>query len=481
MKQILLFALFAASGQLFSQGLYWSFPQTVSTGTQTGKVRPRIVINRAGNPVISWSNESTGKIYARVLADPSLPLGPVQVTPGIAQAYVADWTSHEMAAFGDTIYIVFKLKPETTGGSYIVRSTDGGLTFSDTARIDPPGTNVSWLPSVTTDNTGNPVITYMDYDSGWVNPRYVLTSSSNGGLTFSTPVNATGGNAPGEVCDCCPATVMASDSNRFVIFRNNESNIRTIWTVKSTDNGATFTLGAETDFTNSYSNTCQATGPASIIQNDSLITVWKSTVSGVTRVFMSSSSVSTLQTGTHDTLSKNIPAGVIQNYPRISGNDTIMGVSWQEYLSGNTDILFSWSATGPSGLISRDTVNDYKTGTQMNPDVKFSNGKFHFVWQDNAQGAVIYREARFAPFSVIKENNTRPGIKVFPNPAAGMAKVAAPFDGGDYLLFDIYGRKISSGKFKGNLFSVPSAGRGTYFLKVTNGRESGVTKVTFAD
>lgn len=480
MKKIFLFILLAASGQLFGQGLYWSFPQTVSTSSETGNVRPRIVLNRAGNPVISWSNKSTGKIYARVLSDPSLPLGPVQVTPGTAKAYIADWTSHEMAAFGDTIYIVFKLNPIETGGSYIVRSTDGGLTFSDTVRIDPPSTKISWIPSVTTDNTGNPVVAYMESDSGEVNPRYVLTSSSDGGLIFSTPVNATGGNAPGEVCDCCPSTVIASGAERYIVFRNNQSNIRTIWATKSTDNGATFTQAAETDFTNSYSNTCQATGPASIIQNDSLVTVWKSTVSGVTRVFVSSSSVSTLQTGTHDTLSKNIPTGVIQNYPRTSGNDTIMGVTWQEYLSGNIDILFSWSANGPLGLISRDTVNDYKTGTQMNPDVKFSNGKFHFVWQDNAQGAVIYRAAGFAPFTGIKESNMSLDIKVFPNPAAGMASVAAPFDGGDYLLLDIYGREVSSGKFKGNVFSI-SAGRGTYFLKVTNGKESGVTKVTFAD
>lgn len=469
---LLLFSIQFCLGQ---NTLTWS--NDIVIPTTGGNSRPRIALNREKKVIVAWGDMTAGKIYTSVQQNDSTFSAPVNIVPGSSEAYVQDWTSHEIVSFGDTIYIVFKMKPEASGGCYMVKSTDGGYSFSDTIRIDPKNNHISWLPTVTVDSLANPVVAYMDYDSGWVDPRYVLTSSFNGGLTFSSPVNATTGKSPGEVCDCCPAAVNAFGEKRFIAYRNNESNIRTIYITKSDDNGATFNQAAEVDLTNSYSTQCQATGPHTLMFGDSLITVWRGSATNIKRVHISSTSIDSLETGTYKMVSPSSNTSILQNYPRISAEDTTIALVWQETLSGNTEIILSWSNTGINGLTGRDTVNSYSIGHQINPDILIRDGQLYFTWQDNARKYLMFKKAELSSITGVSETSNNMQISIFPNPAKGVIKVSSPFSAGTYKVFDLLGKEIQHGFFEKREFSFTLSEHGYLLLKLIDEKQNSVSRL----
>ena len=113
------------------------------------------------------------------------------------------------------------------------RSFDGGLTFSDTIRVsDNSNTHKFAMPNLTVREDGNPVISYMECLRGWTHWKQMVKTSFNFGTTFSaaTDVSAL---APGEPCDCCQSTLVSSGNSVFLLFRNNDVNVRNSYIAKS--------------------------------------------------------------------------------------------------------------------------------------------------------------------------------------------------------------------------------------------------------
>ena len=418
MKKFLpVFLLF--SNLSFSQTIQWDDTITVSPSS-FGNKRPRISLINDSIPAISWGNFTTKEIYFSKMNDQGKFDVPIRISALGQTTYIQDWTSHEMAISGDSIYIVYKNDPLTTAGSYLVRSLNGGQTFSDTIRIDPPNGFISFLPTVDIKNDGNPVVAYMENNADWTDPRFVVLNSNDTGTSFTSPVNASKGISPAEVCDCCPATILAHDTMQFMLYRNNNSNVRTMWATVSSNSGSSFTQGVEVDQTGSVSASCQSTGPAAIVKGDSLWTVWRSTAGGKTRIYISSTSINDLQVGSHFRVS-DLGNSCVQNYPRIKGKSALTGVVWQEALYGNTDIIFSYTEGETTSLLQRrDTVNIYKMGIQMNPDIAIDkHNNFHIVWQDNATGTVVYRKGSISTVLGTNETMRDIGLNIFPNPNTG--------------------------------------------------------------
>ncbi|MBK8612856.1 MAG: hypothetical protein IPN85_05080 [Flavobacteriales bacterium] len=69
--------------------------------------------------------------------------------------------------------------------------------------------------------------------------------------------------------------------------------------------------------------------------------------------------------------------------PRIAGSGDTLGVVWQQIGNGQSEILFSWSVTGPCGPGRSDTVNVDLPGSQRTPDIAYANGSFHIVWGES--------------------------------------------------------------------------------------------------
>lgn len=83
----------------------------------------------------------------------------------------AGWMGPDIAAHGDTVYVVFKQSPEGSDSSHIfcARSFDGGQTFNTPVRVDNIADSLSRFPTVTTDDSGNPIIGFMKFNSSFWN------------------------------------------------------------------------------------------------------------------------------------------------------------------------------------------------------------------------------------------------------------------------------------------------------------------------
>ncbi len=108
--------------------------------------------------------------------------------------------------------------------------------------------------------------------------RYVVSRSTTYGTSFSADVLASG--TAGDVCDCCPASIVSSGSTAVMLFRNNVSMIRDMWAGVSTDGGLTFPGLMAVDTTNWMLMSCPSSGPDGFIIGDSLYTVFMSTSTG---------------------------------------------------------------------------------------------------------------------------------------------------------------------------------------------------------
>lgn len=361
----------------------------VADDSNYGKTRPRIVTDANGNPVVMWGHKATDKVYVARL-DGNAFTTPVSVVPGAEEAFVADWAGPDIASNGDDVFVTYHSQPEAEGFVFVVKSSDGGETFGDTVRAESAVVEQSRFPVIAVDPNGNPAVMFMRFTGNWVDPQYVVANSTNGGVSYLADVPASE-IAPGEVCDCCPAALLSEGQRQVVMFRNNDNNLRDLWVAISNDNGADFDTGDDMDPNDWVINSCPSTGPDGHINGDSLYTVWMSAGQGSSRIYLSSIHLPTATRGATWEVAPEQNTSANQNYPRIAGDGQLLGVVYQQTAGGNFDCYMTISTDGGAMFSQPFVLHEEVAGTQRNPDVTYSNGEFHVVFEDVSAGAVIYR------------------------------------------------------------------------------------------
>jgi hypothetical protein len=417
MKLILSVLMCLLSIISFGQSIInWEPEITVADGTMYGNIRPRIAITANDLPVVLFGKGPNGILYSTRMNGGVFGT-PVALLPSTVATYLEYWTGPDIAAKGDTVIAVFKAMPVDGGKIYSVRSVDGGITFSDTIRVDSHDQGVAWMPSMGIDENGNPTVTYMAHDAMGMNPSYNIVHSTDQGLTYQAEMDVTI-SIPNEACDCCPAEYVINGSQHALLFRNNNVNIRDVFAVYSDDDGATFPQNINIDQLNWSVTSCPSTGPHGIFNNDKLLTVYASRADGKYRVYLSETATSPLlafETRTMMTPPTNTNG--IQNYPRITGkNDTLIMV-WQESESSNPEIFSAITTTGSiSDMVSSKTiVNSTVASAQTNPDIIYANGIAHVVYQDASTGDVMYRKGIIGTLSTEELDHTE--LTIYPNPS----------------------------------------------------------------
>lgn len=356
--------------------------------------RPKIALNEAGEPVVIWG-KSAGQIYTSVGTEEGFTT-PVQLNPEGTTTYNADWTGPEIAAANGEMYAVFQMEPQTTMGVHIVRSTDGGFTWSDTVRVDQLDYDVEQAryPNVAINGSGQPLVGFMKFEGNWIEPHYVVATSADFGVSFSTDVNASNALVPGEACDCCMGEMVSSPTRDVMLYRNNDNNIREMYAVSSADGGQTFDQSWAIDQTETYSNTCFSSGPDGFVAGDKLYAAFRGHVDSGIRAHYSVSDVEDGVLETHEMVDNNVAQNIKQTAVRISGNADVRAVVWEEYVSLDHDIIVAleWG----EGFLWRDTVNTNLPGQQNNPDIIFDGSAFHIVYTDKDLDQVMYRKGVLA-------------------------------------------------------------------------------------
>ncbi len=457
----------------------WDTPLTVTTGSGAN-LHPRVALNRNGDPYVLWGQTDTRALFAMWNGTGfTAPVSP----GGSLQVFAQSWAGPDMAAYGDTIYVVMKRTPETSvqNHMYLVRSTTGGMSFGDTVRIDNYDTNVTRFPVVTTDNTGNPVVAFMRFNSTFGQAKYVTTRSADWGATFSTPVLASIGMA--DVCDCCPASVLTSGSTQAVLFRNNVSNIRDNWVAVSSNIGTSYATNRVIDTTLWMLMSCPSSGPDGFILGDTLYSVFMSGASGSSMVYFSKTDIATLSsTTTHNSITGPVSGVTAQNYPRIANNGSRSIAVWKQSSGGSAAVAYAYTSNVAGGISGYALIPGASGGVE-NADVAISGNYVHVVWQDNTTNKVMYVRGAL-PAVGVGADKLQQEVTLYPNAASSYFFVDVPGGGSvEAYLVDGGGRRfplqpeLSNGQVR---FSVSGLATGNYIFKMkdsNNGWSTGKLQI----
>jgi hypothetical protein len=445
----------------------WS-PAVSIASSSFGNYFPRIVTDGSGNPLVTWGR-SDGALYLARWSGSGFQQ-PAKLNPSWMKVASAWWMGPDLAARGDTVYVVMKRTPETadTNHVYLVSSFNGGQTFAAPSRVSFIGDSLSRFATVAVGPGGQPLVAFMKFDSNFSGAHWVVSRSTDFGQTYLADVNASGwSGTAAEACDCCPGALVTSGSKLAMLYRDNLSNERDIWAGYSSNGGAGFSTGLAVDNRNWMYNTCPSSGPDGVIAGDTLYSVFMSG-GGTTgfRTYLSKTSLGTLSLAAVSPLTGTVSGLSQQNYPRMDRSGNAAAIVWRQTVNSKAELALKYTDDLTSGFSLGYELVDMDDVT--NTDVALYGDRIHVVWQDDKSGNVMYRTG------VYTKNITGAGIKsvdhlfVYPNPSAGLITIYSAAGKDDVAeFFDLFGKKCLHVPLElgANRVDLSSLERGVYILR----------------
>jgi hypothetical protein len=429
---LLLLTLTAGTAMAQSIGLVWTTPIPVANGAVYDNIRPQIALATGETPLVIWGSTTGGRKGWTTRWNGSAFATPTQVNPnGQINAYTVEGPN--IAALGDTAYAVYTIYPANSAQVMLRSSWDGGLTWNAPVWVDSLGTDLPTFANLGITDSGQPIVMYIRQTATYADPRFVVRTSMDGGQTWSPEAIASDAAPGDDVCDCCTGQPYWHDGKLIATFRNNDANVRDMWAAISTDGGLTFPTAIDLDTTDWQIPACPSSGPVSLLIGDTIYTAFMSQGgNGLARVYLGASNLATGQ------LAYNWPlldtsASISQNYVAIAGNGDTIAVAWYQNNGANPEIALRYSFTGVAGLYDHPIqyVTGWATGVQSFPDMVWSNGKLHLVWQDDATGTVKYSCGSVGILAGADEAGA--AWQVFPNPTDGRFSITG-LPVGEYAL-----------------------------------------------
>lgn len=427
---------------------------------------PRVSLLADGTVLAVWG-ESSGpnKIWCSRLENGQFaePVSVVTTAPGPA---LFGFGGFDVAVHGQKIFVVF----ERNSGIFLSRSEDSGASFLSPVKVSAAVSGgYATLASLAVDELDNVFVDYIQEKSGTA--THQICHSTDGGQTFSVPVEASTPADGTNVCECCIAAPLASEGSVWLAFRNNDANIRDHWVSRSTDLASTFDTATDVDDSDWAINVCPISGPRIARSGDSLVVVWKTGAGGGSKVFASTLHGLTMAVGQQIRLGDTNHLSANQNQPDIAAAGDTLGIVFQE----GQRLAFAFSTEGLAGL-AENYVHFEETGQELRvPALAFRDGNFHMVYANAASGEVIYRRgAIVSTVEVSESEGPISAISVFPNPSADdsfwVKSEAAELVA--CSVFDVLGKCLSTKKMSGRLSKIDLTGLppGVYHLKIKTER-----------
>ena len=431
----------------FSQNLIWSQPIEVASGV-SASLRPRIALDIHDNPIVIFAqNANSNQLYKTKFNNNAFE--PI-VNLATASPYVSSAAGPEIAFADDIIYISFEDENE---GVYILKSINGGTTFSDTVRVDNVY-NKAVLPNVNIKSDFNPLISFTRVNSSWTQINQVVSNSIDGGQTFLQDVSASV-ITPNQPCECCFSKVVSEGNTQVSIFRNNDNNVRNFYASVSNDGGQSFSDYLEIDLLDWNLNACPDAGPDAYLKNGKLFITYRSGSLGPNRVFVARIDLNSLSVDQVTPIDEALSSSMSQKHPDIAGDENNVGVVWMDNRSLLNDCFFSYSTDGFDSWSKPIYISDSSLMVQfVEPDVAYRNNMFHFVYRNQNQNIILYRTAEL--------QNTSSLIDDVFNLEINDSKIQLS-EHLNYQLFDVSGKLLQNG-FESTL-DISGLSKGLYFLK----------------
>ena len=448
-------------------GITWNSAIDLAPSS-SGNNHPRITTDANGNPLVVWSHANRA-MFSRW--NGTAFTTPVLVNPPGIDVAGASWMGPDIASHGDTVYIVFKQVPENADTCHIfcTRSFNGGLTFDNPVQVDNIADSLSRFPTITTDESGNPVIGFMKFNAAFLESRWVVTRSSDYGLSFTVDTKASGWSSPTSViCDCCPGAVVSSGNTVAMLYRDNNSDVRDIWTGISTDGGNSFYGGMNIDQNSWVINACPATGPDGVIIGDTLYSTFMSGAGGNSLVYRSATSLSGMTGSQSIELTGNFSGLSQQNYPRIASDGTALAIVWKQRVNGADQCILRFSQE--AGTFATAGIDTVDLDNVTNADVALGGGKIFVVWEDDASGTIRFRSGNYSSTTDIINTQVENEISIYPNPTASRISITSRDVVDEIMICNLLGEIVCKEFPCKKEFQISIKNTGTYFVNLISGK-----------
>ncbi|MBK8603913.1 MAG: T9SS type A sorting domain-containing protein [Saprospiraceae bacterium] len=455
-----LFAVYSGQAQIT-----WNNEMDVAA-SHFDNQHPRIALDRSGNSMVIWSkNEALYFAKSNGIAFSA----PLQLNPEWMTIAGASWMGPDIASHGDTVYIVVKRTPESeaTHRIFVFTSYDAGLNFENPVEIAIIGDSLSRFPTIEADKQGHPIVGYMKFNSAFQESRWVVTRSNDFGKTFTTDVKASGWGSSDAVCDCCPGAVVSYNDKTAMIYRDNNNNLRDIWTGWSEDNASTFKEGSAVDNNNWQLMSCPASGPDGVIVNDTLYSTFMSGSGGKTRTYLSKTSLPTHELVSVKTLTGNLSGLNQQNYPRLATDGKAIAIVWLQNRSGGDQLPILFTDDINKGFpLAFDTV---ALADIVDADVAIGNNKVFVVWEDPNSGTVKFRSGDYGNETSATYPEPLNVLNIYPNLVHSNLYYtinSSSVKNCVIKIIDINGKLIHDQKPTTESIDVSNLKNGIYFVKI---------------
>jgi len=362
-----------ASSQQFST------PKNVSNNSDFS-FTPQLAVDLGGNIYVVWEDDTNTN--SNILFSRSTDGGTFSAPKGVSNSAGFSFNPRIAVDSGGTINVVWQDSPDfyRTSNVFFSRSSDGGITFSTPMNLSGTSNSAFYsTPQIAVHNAGNISVVW-ESDTG--NLAIWFSGSSDGGATFSAP-KMLSTNTAGSID---PQIAVDKNGNINVLWEDDLAGHSDISFSRSADNGATFSspMNLSNPFGNSLANSNSPRLAPDLLGNINV--VWANDSPGNFEIFISRST----DGGVNFSGPKNISkSSTFSSNPFIAvdagGN---INVVWADINPAdlNTDIFFAQSSDGGATFSTAQNVSR-SSGFSSNPWLTVDAGaNINVSWEDNTPG-----------------------------------------------------------------------------------------------
>ena len=378
---------------------------------------------------------------------------------------------------------------------YLVRSLDGGFTFTPPVRVNDRDLGDESLPSVRVTPAGTTFVAWIEHPGGG-DPNNVRLASALPGEPFGPSVKVNGG-AVASSCECCTVDVaIIREKEVYVAFMSNLNYVRDLYLARSMDGGVTFADPVQLSEGHWYEPSCPTSGPRlQVGPHGGLHLVWVDAHDFAPQASVYYARTTNGGATFEDRTPLNVENDFVTGHPHfVVTEENVVHVAWERYNPETSAFNLDYTASTDGGatFAPRCAVGGGSKISQWQPALAAPPGGAVLTlgWHEAREGTFDLYAATVEALVGVGEDGAPVAaehalLRARPNPfihsveldfAPESAVGSLPI--GVLAIYDAHGRQVrelhaagARARWDGRDARGRSVPAGTYFLKPSGGAE----------